>query len=153
MYQEDLRRVGIVMDIRLMEWNALSKSVDEKSFDAIGMSWGGGDVDLDPKQIWHSASAARGGSNFVNYSNPQVDKLIDEGRAELSKPKRIALFRKVYDLIADDAPYAFFFNGKYLLYGASRKVGRPKDAFPFASPYSPSGWPFWWMLPQPGASK
>jgi len=115
LYQEDLKKAGIKMNLQLLEWNALLKNVDEAKFDAIAMGWGGGAVDHDPKQIWHSASIGTGGSNFIGYKNAKVDTLIDKARTELNKQKRIPLYREIYREIAADAPYVFMFNDKFAL--------------------------------------
>ncbi|RME15679.1 MAG: peptide ABC transporter substrate-binding protein [Bdellovibrio sp.] len=142
MYKEDLRKAGIEMNIKLVEWNTLVKALDEKKFDAVNLGWGGGSVDLDPKQIWHSQSAKNGGSNFISYSNKEVDRLIDLGRQELDKKKRIKIFRKVYRLIAQDAPYTFMFVNKYVLYAKSKRVKQQKPTYKYEI-----GEQFWWMEP------
>lgn len=140
MYQEDMKKAGVKMNLQMLEWNALMKNLDERKFDAVAMAWGGGAVDNNPKQIWHSDSIKAGGSNRTGYSNPEVDKLIDEGIAELDKKKRIKIYRKIYAMIADDAPYAFLFNNKYDLYAVNKQIGLPKDTFKFAI-----GTDYWWM--------
>lgn len=139
LYQGDMKKVGIDMRLQMIEWNAMMKAVDESNFDAIAMGWGAGSVDNDPKQIWHSSSAVKGGSNFVGYKSPEVDKMIDEARAEMDKKKRIPLLRKVYAKIADDAPYAFLFNDKFVLYAHSTKVAMPKPTFKYDI-----GTNYWW---------
>lgn len=138
LYQEDLKKAGIVMELKFLEWGTFIKLVTEQKFDAITMAWGG-TPEWDPKQIWHSQSSTGGGSNFISYKNPAVDKLIDEARVERDKAKRMVKLHKVYELIADDAPYAFLFNGRYELYFVSAKVGRPGDTLPFDN-----GHHFWW---------
>jgi peptide/nickel transport system substrate-binding protein/microcin C transport system substrate-binding protein len=140
MYQSDLRKVGIDMKLQLLDWNALLKNLDESKFDAIAMSWGGGSVDMDPKQIWHSSSAVKGGSNFIGYKNAEVDKLIDEGRAELDKKKRIGIYRKIYAKIAADVPYAFLWCDRDALYARSSRIGVVKDTYTYAI-----GEEYWWM--------
>ncbi len=142
MYKEDLKKVGIVMDLNFLEWNTFIKQMDEGSFDAVTLRWGNGSVDPDPKQIWHSSSATKGGSNFINYNNPEVDKLIDEGRMILDKPKRIALLKKAYEKIADDAPYLFLFSDRYQFYAATARVQKPADTFIFDI-----GVDTWWLKP------
>jgi peptide/nickel transport system substrate-binding protein/microcin C transport system substrate-binding protein len=121
-YQEDLKKAGIVMDIKVVEWNTFMKSLDEKKFDAVAMAWGGGAIDYDPKQIWHSESMRDGGSNFISYSNKEVDHLIDTARAEIDNEKRKVLLRKVFHAIAEDAPYAFMFNDRYHLYAHNKRI-------------------------------
>ncbi|MEK7357473.1 MAG: ABC transporter substrate-binding protein, partial [Bdellovibrionota bacterium] len=143
LYQSDLKKVGVEMKLQLLEWNALLKKLDEKQFDAVALGWGGGSVDNDPKQIWHSASMAAGGSNYISYSNPTVDKMIDEARAEMDKKKRIPLLRKVYQEIANDVPYAFMFNDKYVMYAHNTKVGKPKETFKYSV-----GTGYWWLTAQ-----
>jgi microcin C transport system substrate-binding protein len=139
LYKEDLKKAGIDMEIKLLEWNAFLKQVDEQKFDAVALSWSGGDVDIDPKQIWHSASATKGGSNFISYKNPEVDKLIDQSREELDKGKRVKLLRQVYRMIAEDAPYAWLFVPKYGFYGHTKKIGKVKDTLKFDT-----GRFYWW---------
>lgn len=142
MYKEDLKKAGIIMDLNFLEWNTFIKQTDEGSFDSLTMRWGNGSVDPDPKQVWHSSSAEKGGSNFINYKNPEVDKLIDEGRMTLDKPKRIVMLKKAYEKIADDAPYLFLFSDRYQFYATTAKVAKPGDTFTFDL-----GIDTWWMKP------
>lgn len=138
-YKEDLKKAGIDMELKYMEWNSFTKMLDEMNFDAISMSWGAGDIDWTPRQIWHSSAIGGGGSNFISYKSAEVDKLIEEGEKILDRKKRIEKLRKVYRVIADDAPYAFWFNNKYDLYIYSSKVVRPGDSFD-----KDIGVQYWW---------
>ncbi|MCB0361172.1 MAG: peptide ABC transporter substrate-binding protein [Bdellovibrionales bacterium] len=128
-YKEDLRKSGIHMEIKIVEWNGFVKALDERKFDAVSLGWSAGSVDNDPKQIWHSESSQSGGSNFISYNNPKVDKLIDEGRQELDREKRITIYKKIYRQIAEDAPYAFLFNNKSFLYAHSSKMQMEKPVY------------------------
>lgn len=140
LYQDDLAQAGIRMNIKLVEWNTFITKLDEAQFDAVALGWSGGSVDLDPKQIWHSASAVKGGSNFIGYKNAEVDRLIEQARRELDKQKRIPILRQVYRKIAEDAPYAFLFNDQFTLYAHSKRVQKVQDAYDYSI-----GLDFWWM--------
>jgi peptide/nickel transport system substrate-binding protein/microcin C transport system substrate-binding protein len=142
MYKEDLKKAGIDMELKYLEWNSFLKLVDEGNFDAVTMAWGGGDVDPDPKQIWHSSGAIPGGSNFIAYKSPEVDKLIDQARVEPDKAKRVKALKEVYKKIADDAPYAFLFNDKFDYYANTSRMGMPADTFKYDI-----GKEFWWAKP------
>ena len=131
LYKEELKKSGIKMSLRLMDWAAFLKLIHERKFAAVCLGWSGGVVDIDPKQVWHSDSAREMGSNFIHYSNPEVDALIDRGRAELNRQKRIKLFRKVYRLIAEDYPYVFLFNPPVQFYAISKKVKIPRDTYTY----------------------
>lgn len=139
-FQEDAKKAGVDVQIKVVEWNAFLKLLDERKFEAVRLAWGGGDLDWDPKQIWHSESIANAGSNFVQYSNPKVDKLIDEARLLMDKKARIVKLKEVYRTIAADVPYIFLFNNKYRLYGQSDRIGKEKDVYIYGV-----GTEFWWM--------
>lgn len=155
MYREDLKKAGIDMELKYLEWNSFVKILDDNvesdgkdgfknapSFDAVALSWGGGDLFWDPKQIWHSSSATSGGSNFIAYKNPEVDKMIDEARFIMDRNKRRDILRKVYEKIAGDVPYLFLLSPKYYLYAVTKRVGQPADTFKYdLNSYS------WWIKP------
>lgn len=129
LYQEDLRRSGINLSLKVLDWASFLRLIDDKNFDAVMLGWGSGSIDLDPKQIWHSESSRQKGSNFISYSKPQVDALIDKGRAQLDKKERIKTFRIVYRMIAEDVPYIFMFNSQNRFYGVHKRVDTPVDTF------------------------
>lgn len=140
MYKEDLKKAGILVELKVVEWNSFVKSLDEQKFDAVALSWGGGSVHNDPKQIWHSESAQPGGSNFISYKNKEVDKLIDQGREIEDSEKRKIIWKKVYRMIAEDAPYALLFVDKYYHYAISNRLGQPKATFQYDV-----GKAYWWV--------
>lgn len=137
--KEDAKKAGVEIELKLLEWNSFVKAIDDKNFDMMAMGWGGGDVEDDPKQIWHSTSNGKGGSNYISYANPEVDKLIDQARGELDKGKRKDTFKKVYGLIADDVPYIFMFNRKFEFYGNSAKIKKAGDTYKYNF-----GYRSWW---------
>lgn len=129
--KEDTKKAGIELELRFLEWNSFVKNIDDQNFDMIAMGWGGGDVEDDPKQIWHSSSIGKGGSNYISYKNVEVDKLIDQARVEMDKEKRKQMFKKVYGMIADDVPYVFLFNKKFEFYGNSNKIKKNAETFKY----------------------
>lgn len=129
-YKEDLKKAGVDIILKQVEWNSFVKALDEKKFEAVVLAWSAS-IDVDPKQIWHSSSSKGGGSNFISYNNKQVDALIDKGRLLSNRGKRIKVFRKVFELIADDAPYAFMFNNKYKIYGHTSRIKMEKPTYKY----------------------
>jgi microcin C transport system substrate-binding protein len=138
-FQEDLKKSGIKMDIKVVEWNTFQKILDDRTFDAVVLAWGG-QVDADPHQIWHSESDVKGGSNFIHYSNPEVDKTIDQLRGEMDRKKRMVLQKKVYRLVAEDYPYIFGWNAKYSFYGHSARMKMMKPTYKYGI-----GEGTWWI--------
>ncbi len=139
LYQQDLKKAGINLELKYMEWNSFLKLLDDGNFDAAALAWNANDIDWEPKQIWHSSSAVPGGSNFIYYKNPEVDKLIDDVRVTLDKNKRKEKLTKVFEIIANDAPYVFLFNPKFTFYAHSKSMGMPGDTLKYST-----GLSFWW---------
>jgi peptide/nickel transport system substrate-binding protein/oligopeptide transport system substrate-binding protein len=50
--------------------------------------------------LFHSKSRY----NYTNYHNPEVDRLLDRARAERDYLKRMEMYRKIEEIILDDAP-------------------------------------------------
>lgn len=137
-FKEDAKKVGVDISLKNVEWNTFSKLMDEKKFDAITLAWGGGGLDWDPKQIWHSSSS-KGGSNFISYNNPEVDKLIDDARTTWDRNSRNNKLKKINDLIAADVPYIFLFNPSNVVYAHRSELEKPKDTMKYGV-----GTSFWW---------
>ena len=130
-YQEDLKKYGIIMSLKMMEWTSFIKLIDEGQFDAVTLGWGAGSIEWYPKQIWHSASIKNQGSNFIGYNNPEVDRLIDRADKELDRSKRIQILRKVYKMIVEDHPYTFLFSPRYGFYAYSNRMEMEKPTYKY----------------------
>ena len=143
LFKEEAKKSGVEVLIKRIDWSSFLKLIDEKKFEAVRLGWSGGSIDVDPKQIWHSSSSSAGGSNFISYNNPEVDRLIDEGRKIYDKEKRIKIFKKVYRMIAEDIPYLFFFNNKADFYGHTVRTKRVVDTYNYAIGFGSH----WWLTP------
>ena len=111
--KEDLKKVGIEMEIVQIEWALFIKNLDDRKFDAVTLGWVFG-VEQDPYQVWHSSQAEKG-SNFVGFENKEADRLIEEGRQEFDSKKRAALYREFHRIVDDVQPYTFLYSSPYLI--------------------------------------
>jgi len=122
--QQQFKKIGVKMDIRVLEWSALLKVInarkDPKDYDAVLIGWSTG-VDPDSYSIWHS-SQYPGGLNFIGYKNPKIDKLLDAGRREQTKSSRKKIYAEMYKEITADAPYIFLWYPQVLT-GVNNRVG------------------------------
>lgn len=107
-------KAGIEVEPRRLEGVALFKLMQDHDFDAYMAAWGRGAGDEDLYQIWHS-SQSQGGSNNIFYANPEVDRLLEEGRGEFDPSKRGELNKKIHRILWEDQPYLFMFARPDLL--------------------------------------
>ena len=122
--QSQFKRVGIKVNIRIMEWSALLKIInapkDPKDFDAVIIGWSLG-VDPDGYSIWHSSEYPRG-FNFIAYKNSEVDRLLEKGRTEMDRNARKEVYVKLHRIISEDQPYVFLWYPKAIV-GIRDRVG------------------------------
>jgi peptide/nickel transport system substrate-binding protein len=104
--QQQLREVGIRMDIRSNEFATFFADVQKGNFQAYSLRWIGGNNDPDVfNLIFHSTMTPPNGANRGRYSNPEMDRLIDIGRREFDARKRREAYQKIQRIVAEDLPY------------------------------------------------
>lgn len=74
-------------------------------FQAMFGGWGTGTDPDTSINLWKTEAAR----NYVNYSNPEVDKLFEEGRREFDKEKRAKIYGKIHELLYEDQPYTWLY--------------------------------------------
>ncbi|MCX8012011.1 MAG: ABC transporter substrate-binding protein, partial [Desulfobacterota bacterium] len=107
--QRRLAEVGIKMNIRILEWATLiNEYIDKKNFEATILGWTIGQ-DPDLFDIWHSSKTNFKELNFISYKNPEVDRLIMEGRYTFDREKRKQAYFRIQEILAEDQPYVFLY--------------------------------------------
>jgi len=107
--KEDMARAGVVMDIQRVEWSALTQRLREHSFDACTLLWASSDPYDEPTQLWHSSSV-KGGSNYINFKNAEVDALLERARVEFDTDARDALYRKLGAILHEEQAYTMLYT-------------------------------------------
>jgi len=103
--QQQLRKVGIVLDIRSFESATFFSDVQHGAFQMYGLRWIGGNEDPDIfEYAFHSSKFPPNGANRDYYSNPKVDALIDKARREIDPKARKPLYADVQSILAEDLP-------------------------------------------------
>lgn len=107
--QEEFRKVGIALEVEKVEASTYLRRLRAHDFEVASLSWGNADPHKDLYQVFHS-SQAQGGSNFVSYSNPEVDALLEEIRTTFDAAARAEKERRVHLLLYEDQVYLFLTN-------------------------------------------
>jgi peptide/nickel transport system substrate-binding protein len=104
--QQQLREVGIALDIRSFEPATFLSDVQHGAFQMYGLRWIGGNEDPDIfEYAFHSSKFPPNGANRNYYSNPKLDALIDQARREVDPNVRKPLYAEVQAILAHDLPY------------------------------------------------
>jgi peptide/nickel transport system substrate-binding protein len=111
--QENLREIGIDVELLPIEWNTLTSWV-RKGFAEEHEKTGAMNVSfnfLEPfsafVRFFHSASVPPKSLNIMYYINPEADKLIEAAQAAFDPKERDALLGKLHAMVVEDAPWLF----------------------------------------------
>lgn len=105
-FQSELKNIGVELKITTVDPSAFIQRVMAGNFQTCYLAWEL-DPDPDPRALFHSSQFPPAGQNIVYYKNPAADALIDQGRRELDRTRRIAIYRQLHALLADDQPYTW----------------------------------------------
>jgi peptide/nickel transport system substrate-binding protein len=104
--QQQLRDVGIVLDIRTFEFATFFSDITHGEFELYSLRWVGGNEDPDIfEYAFHSSKFTPHGANRTFYANPRVDALIDQARREPDQKIRQQLYAELQRILANDLPY------------------------------------------------
>jgi len=111
MFEQNL---GIKVGVELVESATFLSDVSERRFQMFLLGWSADYVD--PQDfldiLFHSESA----NNHTNYSNPEVDRLLEAARVEQDHDKRMALYQQAEQIIVNDAPWIpLYYSAEYWL--------------------------------------
>lgn len=98
---ENLKQININVEINIIEWASwLSDVYAQRNYDLTVVGHTGR---LDPYVLlarYHSGNA----ENYFNYSNPEVDALLEGVKQEKDSSKRTAMYQEIQTLLAEDVP-------------------------------------------------
>lgn len=108
MIQAHLSEIGVNVQIKILDWNLFIDQIfQQKNFDAVVLAWDSG-FTVDPTPLWHSDSIENG-YNFISYSNPTIDRLIEQARFSSSRQKARPLWSRFQEIIIRECPYTFLY--------------------------------------------
>ncbi|MBE0535324.1 MAG: hypothetical protein IH624_06595 [Phycisphaerae bacterium] len=140
--QQDLKKIGVEMKTRTLEWSSFLKSVREHEFQASTAAWGTG---TDPDTGWNLWRTEQYdiGRNYIGYSNPRIDELFAAGRREFDFEKRRTIYQEIHKILYDDQPYTWIYD-RPLLSAINKNISgvqfSPRGLYGFYP-----GFYNWWM--------
>jgi peptide/nickel transport system substrate-binding protein len=114
--QAQLRQVGIDVRPQLVEWTSMIRQLQgslngegtrERDFEAVISGWVNWEQQ-DDAGILHSRNFD-GPYQYVGYSNPRADSLIDALTLIVDREEALPLWKEYQRLIAEDSPYVVLY--------------------------------------------
>jgi len=119
--QSQLAEVGINATIETLEWSAYleltRRPAGENLVPMAMLGWGTvtGDADYGLFALFHTSEHVPAGSNRSFYSDPLVDRLLDEARSTPDDSLREVLYNDILQIIREDAAWLFLHSETQLV--------------------------------------
>lgn len=146
-YQEDLRRVGIGLNLRLVTPETRFSLVMQRRFDVASQGWGGL-LFPNPETMWHSSLAdVPNNNNLTGFKDPRVDALLPRYDREFDQQKRIAIIQEIDGILANAHHYALAWDAPFHRIAYWNKFGHPESYLTRVGDSTDIPF-YWWIDPQ-----
>jgi peptide/nickel transport system substrate-binding protein len=111
---------GFDLKIRITEFATSLKQAEAGEYQAMLLDWSGR-IDPDGNSyIFHKSKAPQ---NYSAYSNPDVDKALDDGRLVSDVAARKAIYEKMTKQILEDEPIIYLYHRNVLIAHTTKLEG------------------------------
>ena len=107
--KENAAKVGIEINLVILEWGQILKKIANRDFDIVAMATRQAPGIDDLYQGWHTAGIGPDGRNVCGFGNEQSDQLIERLRETSDEEERTALFNEIQEIIYEEQPMIFLF--------------------------------------------
>ena len=122
-YQEDLRKVGITLNLRRVTFETAVRLVDDRQFDLAYLGYGGLLLPNPETQFHSSLADQKATNNVTGLKSPRIDALLKEYDVEFDQAKREAIIREIDGIAANEQhwiltweatpPYRLAYSNKF----------------------------------------
>lgn len=110
------------------------------TYDAGLFNWVYGGSNGDPDS--RDTLVTGGANNFFQYSNAEVDDLMNNGIKELDPVKRADMYKRIQEIIAEEVPFLFLLNLMTTAFYNNRVKGLPETVLVTDNVY-PKAYQYW----------
>lgn len=105
--KNDLKAIGIEMNVVTLELGAFMENIENKKMDAWMAAWYI-PIPIELKSFWYSDLQATP-LNYISYQNKEADKLMDELTVHLPKERQKKLYYRFQEIMHEDQPVTFMY--------------------------------------------
>lgn len=146
-FQEDLRRIGITLNIRLVTWETLVKLLDDQAFQMAMIGYTG-EVFPNPRANSHSSLAdQKNTNNITGFKNKRADEIIEIYEQEFDVNNRVKLLREFDGIFTNEHHFILQWSAPFQRLVFWNKFGYPQGILTRIGDYRdvPT---LWWFDPE-----
>ena len=131
LFQEELKAVGIKVNLKKVTWAQHIKDLDERNFKVMGGIQFTSTPFPPPEEVYHSKFADKKNTNNMwGFKNKRVDQICEEYNREYDLKKRIKLIQELDSIVTNQYTTILYFYSDNLRILYWNKFGVPEFVFP-----------------------
>jgi len=152
-FQEELRKVGITLNLRLVTYETAFKLEMQRQFDFVVGAWGVGSVFPNPRPEYHSEMADMENTNNISgLKDKRVDEIVEKYDVTFDPKERTELLKQLDGLLTAHYQYVLRWYDPAQRVAFSNRFGMPKGTFSRVGDYlgtlAPGIPQLWWVDPE-----
>jgi microcin C transport system substrate-binding protein len=142
-YQEDLRKVGINLNLRLVTPETEFQLISNRNFQMVHLAWGGL-LYPNPETQWLSSLADQNNNNNITgFKNARVDQICAAYDKMFDVKERISAMREIDGILTNDYQYALHWYSPSIRIAYWNRFGAPPGMLERTADYFSSYQTFW----------
>lgn len=125
-YQEDLKKVGIKMNLRQIDGTTNFKLGNERNFSIISINWSGLRIPNPESSMGPGTADEPNTTNWPGIKDPRIDELCGQYNVSFDKAERVKIIREIDKIATSMQPYAFGWYAPYQRIAFHNKFGYPE---------------------------
>ena len=149
-YQEDLKKVGVKLNLRLLDGSTAFKLGNERNFELITINWSGLYFPNPESSMGPGTADEPNTTNWNGIKNERIDELCLKYNVSFDNEERIKILREIDFIATSLQPYVFGWFMPYQRIAFQNKFGYPKWILPKREDYLRVPI-LWWNDPEKAA--
>jgi len=146
-YQEELRKAGIRLNLRFLTPETLFQLTAEHKFDLAGLGWTGLTFPNPETSFSSRLADQQNTNNITGIKNARIDQILGLYDTEFDQQKRAALIRELDGILANEHHYILTWEEPFQRIAFWNKFGHP-DSYLTRLGDSREPPTLWWIDPQ-----
>ncbi len=147
-YQEDLKKAGIKLHLKITDYNTKSKMVDERRFKLMFQSYTGLFFPNPENSLLSTLADKDNNNNITGIKNKRIDKICSKYNEMFDQENRIKAIKEIDKILSETVHYVYAWHAPYgtrLVHW--NKFGMPKGIIPYSG-RTENLLTLWWHDPE-----
>jgi len=146
-YQEELRKAGIRLNLRFLTPETLFQLTGEHKFDLAGLGWTGLTFPNPETSVSSTLANQKDTNNITGVKNARIDEILGLYDKEFDSQKRAALIRELDGILANEHHYVLTWEEPFQRVAFWNRFGHPESYLTRLGDYREPP-TLWWIDPQ-----